>query len=172
MNAKLKKKLKKIKLLAMDFDGVHTDGRVYVDQNGKETVVCSRLDGMGLELLRRLTDVKACVISKEVNPVVTARCNKLKLHCHQGVDKADHKRKILDRVIQEHGITREEVIFMGDDVQDLGALEHAGLAVAVANARPEVKVVADYVTIASGGNGAIREVCDLILEARGIQKKI
>lgn len=155
----------------MDFDGVHTDGHVWTNQDGVEVVMASRLDGMGLEMLRRLTDVKACVISKEMNPVVTARCNKLKIPCVQGVDKGGDKLEILKKFMAEHGVEKDEVIYMGDDVNDIHAMEYVGLGIAVANARPEVKKVAKLVTVSSGGNGAIREICDMILKAKGADLK-
>lgn len=160
--------LRTIKLFAMDFDGVHTDGRVYASEDGKETVVCSRRDSMGLELLRRKTDIARVVISKEVNPVVAARCKKLKLPCHHGIDTGDDKLLILERVASELGIDQGAVAYMGDDVVDIAPMRWAGLAIAVGDAHPLVKQCAHIVTKAPGGNGAIREVCDLILTVRDI----
>ncbi len=157
-----------VRLFAMDFDGVHTDARVFTGQDGREMVVCSRKDGMGLEMLRRKTDVQACVISKEINPVVMARCKKLQLPCYQKVDTGDGKAKILQRVMKERGIAPEEVIYMGDDIVDIAPMKVVGIGVAVADAHPRVKEVASYVTSAQGGNGAIREVCEMILAAKGI----
>lgn len=168
MESALQDKLKRVKLLAMDFDGIHTDGRVFVDQHGIETVRCSRIDGMGLELLRRLTDVRACVISKEPNPVVAARCAKLKLPCHHNVDTGEGKMEILKRIAAEAGVAPEEILYMGDDVQDLAPMRFAGIAVTVPNGRPEVRAIARHVTVAHGGHGAIREICDLLLKSRGV----
>ena len=168
----LRKKFANIKLLAMDFDGVHTDGRVFTDQDGKETVVCSRRDGMGLEILSRTSEVKACVISKEANPVVTARCKKLEIPCVQNVDTGEGKLEILKRFVAEHGFASEEVIYMGDDIVDMAPMRYAGIGIAVADAMPKVREAADYVTSAFGGRGAIREVCELILEVKGIEAKL
>lgn len=171
MENSLKNKFVKVKLLVMDFDGVHTDGHVWTDEHSKETVMCSRLDGMGLEMLRRLSDVKAFVISKETNPVVAARCRKLKIPCEQAVDKGEGKLEILKRIVDENNCTSEAVAYMGDDVNDVHCMEYAGIGIAVANARPQAKTIASYVTEAYGGSGAIREVCDMILEAKGIELK-
>lgn len=164
---------KKIKLLAMDFDGVMTDGHVWTTgHEGVEMVMSSRIDSMGLELLRRLTDVKACVISKETNPVVQFRCDKLKLPCYQCIDKGEGKLDVLKRVMVEQNLKPEEVIFMGDDVTDITPMEFVSLPIAPANGRDQVKAVAVYVTKNSGGNGAIREVCELLLESRGQEIKL
>lgn len=168
----LKDKFAQVKLLVMDFDGVHTDGHVWTDEHGKEMVISSRLDGMGLEMLRRLTDVKAFVISKEENPVVSMRCKKLKIPCVQGVDKGEGKLEILKRIMGENGCVPEEAIYMGDDINDIPCIEFVGLGIAVINARPQVRALAAYTTIAAGGNGAIREVCDMILEAKGIKIRL
>lgn len=172
MDTSLKDKFFRIRLLAMDFDGVHTDGQVWTDEQGKESVMSSRLDGMGLEMLQRLTDVKVFVISKEINPVVAMRCKKLKIPCTQGVDKGEGKLEILQRIMGENECASDEVIYMGDDINDIPCLEFVGLGIAVANARQQTKAVAAHVTVATGGNGAIREVCDMILEAKGIEIKL
>ena len=167
MSEKFLENLRNVKLLAMDFDGVHTDGLVYTNQDGVEQVACSRVDSMGLELLRRLSDVKTCVISKEENPVVAARCRKLKITCCQSIDNGDGKLEILRRIMGESNLGNNEVIYMGDDVNDIPCIKEVA-GVAVANARPEVKEFARYTTLASGGRGAIREICDLILHAKDI----
>lgn len=171
ISKELREKFSKIKMLAMDFDGVHTDGRVFVDQDGRETVVCSRRDGMGLEMLRRKSDVKACVISKEANPVVSARCKKLELPCVQKVDTSEGKLDILKRFMAKHGLAPEEVIYMGDDVVDIAPMQYAGIGIAVGDAWPKTKEVAQYVTSAPGGRGAVREVCEIVLKAKGVEIK-
>ena len=162
------KKLKDVKLLAMDFDGVHTDGLVYMNEDGGEAVICSRVDGMGLELLRAHSDVKTCVISKEENLVVAARCRKLKIVCHQGIEGGEGKLETLKKIMSEDNLGNTEVIYIGDDVNDIPCLKEV-IGVAVANARPEVKKITQYTTAAFGGGGAIREICDFILEAKGIK---
>ena len=162
----------RVKLMVMDFDGVHTDGRVFTDQNGVESVVCSRRDGMGLELLSLETDVTCYVISKEINPVVTARCSKLKIKCAQGVNDGEEKSSIFNNLISKFGYSIEETLYMGDDVVDIPPMKIAGISVAVADAHYSVKEIASYVTCAPGGNGAIREICEIIIKAKsGLKKK-
>lgn len=150
------------KALVMDFDGVFTDDRVLVDQDGKEAVFASRSDGMGLGRLRKLTALKLLILSKEPNPVVTARGRKLAIEVRQGIDD---KLPELDRWLAEHGISRAETIYMGNDVNDLDCMKAVGFAVAPADARPEAKAVAAHVTEADGGKGALRELCEAIIAA-------
>lgn len=179
VNPEWREKVIGIKMLAMDFDGIHTDGCVYTDQKGVESVRCSRIDGLGLELLRKRTDIKLCVISKEVNPVVSRRCEKLKIPCVQQVDTGEGKVEILRRIMSETNLCAHQVLYMGDDVNDLPVfrflhefLTVSGIAVSVPNGRVQVQERADYVTEAFGGNGAIREVCEMLLAARGIEISI
>jgi N-acylneuraminate cytidylyltransferase len=158
---RLRRRLQAVQLLALDFDGVMTDNRVLVFEDGREAVLCSRGDGMGLDLLRA-TGIPILVISKEGNPVVTARCRKLKIPCEQGV--AD-KLPVLERAARERGVALSQVAFMGNDVNDLSCLRAVGLGIAPADAHPQVLRQADLITIAAGGVGAVREVCDLLMAA-------
>jgi len=152
--------LKDIRLLALDFDGVMTDNRVLVSQDGIESVLCNRGDGLGIERLRE-AGVTVVVISKESNPVVAARCNKLGIPCHHNVTD---KVAALRQVAAEHGVELERIAYAGNDLPDIACLQAAGVGVAVADAYPAVKTVADIVTRAAGGDGAVREICDMILE--------
>lgn len=154
----------KISLVAMDFDGVLTDNIVYVDENGVEKVATSRGDSMGIRLVREALPIEFIVISTEVNPVVTARCKKLKLEVYQGIKD---KPAVLRNVMQQKGISAEEIVFIGNDVNDLGCLDMAGYAVVPADAEPEVIRSADLVLNRKGGRGAVREFCDMILERFG-----
>ena len=161
--------LRRIRLFAMDFDGIHTtDALVYTDQNGIESVRCSRIDGMGLELIRTRTDIHLRVISREENPVVTARCQKLRIPCEQAVMTGEGKLQILQRIMQDLGFNREETLYMGDDINDLAILRFVAISITVPGGHHAVKSVCKYVTTAPGGRGAIREVCELLLQARGI----
>lgn len=152
----------RITLLALDFDGVMTDNAVYVAQDGQEWVRCSRGDGMGITLLRR-AGLPIWVISTEKNPVVKARCDKLKIGCIQG---CDDKTAVFRSFLQEHGHDPRSVVFVGNDVNDLGCLELAGCGVVVADAHPHVMPVADVILPERGGHGAVRAVCDAILAKR------
>lgn len=153
---------KRIELMVFDFDGVFTDNRVLVMQDGTEGVFCSRSDGMGLGMIRD-AGIKLLVISKEVNPVVSARCRKLGIPCIQG---ANHKGVILREEVNKLGIDLKRTAYMGNDINDLECLKIVGLPVCVADAYPEVKKVSLFVTKARGGQGAVREFCDFILNLK------
>ena len=155
-------RLATVRLAVFDFDGVFTDNRVTVDQDGRESVTCTRADGLGLEALRR-EGVEAMVLSTEKNPVVARRCEKLKLPCVHGV--AD-KWKALEEILRERGVEAARVLYLGNDVNDAGCLERVGVPVCVADSHPAVLPVARFITRRRGGDGAVREVCDLIVEAR------
>lgn len=146
--------------LIMDFDGVFTDNRVLVDQDGREAVLCNRSDGMGLEQLRD-RGLPMLVLSKEKNPVVAARCAKLKLACLQAID--DKAPALLDWCRERH-IDPEAVIYIGNDTNDLPCFALVGCAVAVADAHPAALAAADMVLTRAGGMGALRELTDLITE--------
>ncbi|MBW2409741.1 MAG: HAD hydrolase family protein [Deltaproteobacteria bacterium] len=149
--------IRKIRLIAFDFDGVFTDNLVYVFEDGREAVRCSRGDGMGLQKLKRL-GIEAIIISTEQNPVVTARAQKLKIRCLQ--DCRD-KRAELEKITQEMGISLAEVAFVGNDINDEACLTSVGMPIVVQDAHPDVLPLARYRTRKTGGNGAVREICDL-----------
>ncbi len=165
-------RLRKVRLFAMDFDGIHTDGLVMTNQMGTESVTCSRIDGLGLEILRNRTDICFCVISKESNPVVEWRCRKLQIPLVQAVLSGEGKLQILQRLAVTNFIIPEKVLYMGDDVNDLPCLKWAGVPITVPGSHPLVKDASIYETTAFGGRGAIREVCELILKARGLESAI
>ncbi len=154
--------LSSVRLLVLDFDGVLTDNRVIVHQDGTESVRCDRGDGLGIERLRRDGGIEAVVLSKEKNPVVAARCRKLSLKCFQGYDD---KLPRLARIAAERGLEPPEIAYVGNDVNDLEAMAWCGVSIAVADAVAEARAAADLVTRRPGGRGAVREVCDLLLAA-------
>ncbi len=150
-----------VRLVVFDFDGVMTDNRVWVDGEGHEYVAASRGDGMGLVRLRQ-AGVELMVLSTEVNPVVAARCRKLDIPYVQGIqDKAEALRSLLVK----RGLDPSQVVFVGNDVNDLACFEIAGCAAAPADAEPEVLRQADLLLSRRGGHGAVRELCDLLLES-------
>jgi YrbI family 3-deoxy-D-manno-octulosonate 8-phosphate phosphatase len=153
----LKEAIRKIRLVAFDFDGVFTDNMVYVLQDGSEAVRCNRSDGIGLQKLKRL-GIETVIISTESNPVVSARAQKLKIRCFQN---CEDKRKTLKNVIREFGISLDEVAFVGNDVNDQPCLNHVGLPIVVNDAHSDVVSTARYQTKNPGGHGAVREICDL-----------
>ena len=149
-----------IRLLVLDFDGVLTDNRVWVDQEGREIVAANRSDSLGINMLLQ-AGVETVVISMETNPIVTARCRKMKVPCIQG---ENDKATALKKLLMERNINAGEVIYLGNDVNDLPCFPLVGWAVAVADAMPEVTRHADLVLTRSGGYAAVRELCDLIIE--------
>lgn len=149
-----------VDLVVFDFDGVFTDNRVWVDQDGVESVACHRGDGMGLALLRT-KGIEAAVLSTETNPVVGERCQKLGLRYQQGLeDKAAAMRSLAE----EKQVDLKNTIYLGNDINDLECMKQAGFGVAVADSHPVVIAQADMVLKMRGGYGAVRELCDLIIQ--------
>lgn len=160
----LAKAIADVRMLVFDFDGVFTDNAVWVMQDGRELVRCSRADGMGVSLLKKaLPELRLFVLSTEVNPVVTARCQKLGLEAIQGVSD---KGRRLESLAQEAGVALKHVAYVGNDINDYECLRAVGLPVVVADAHPSVGGLGRFRTMAPGGHGAIRELCDLFLRVR------
>ena len=149
-----------IRLLVLDFDGVLTDNRVWVDQDGREMVAANRSDSLGIGLLRQV-GVETVVISTETNPVVAARCRKINIPCIQGIND---KATALNQLLLERKVNAKEVIFLGNDVNDLPCFPLVGWAVVVADGMPEAIRQADFVLARSGGHAAVRELCDMLME--------
>ncbi len=151
-----------VDLVIFDFDGVMTDNRVWVDENGREMVAAYRSDSMGLSQLRK-TGTDAMVISTEINPVVAARCRKMNLPFKQGVED---KASLLKQILEERRVSRERVIYVGNDINDLPCFPLVGCALVVADAQPAALRQADIILSRRGGYGAVREVCDLLLQKK------
>lgn len=157
-----KERIRALRFVAFDFDGVFTDNAVWISETGREWVRCNRYDGLGLSALRRL-GIGLTVVSSETNPVVGERCRKLKIDCVQSCeDKAAEVR----RLATEFGATLEETAFMGNDINDLPALTIVGLPVIVVDAHPSLKQSGYLQTTQPGGHGAVREFCDLVAGVR------
>ncbi len=154
----LEDRLRVVRLVAFDFDGVFTDNMVYVLQDGTEAVRCYRSDGIGLQKLQRL-GVETVIISTETNPVVTTRSRKLGIRCVQG---SEDKRVALDHLLEELGVSHAQTAYVGNDVNDLPCLTCVGVPIVVQDAHPDVIPHACYQTQMAGGHGAVREVCDLL----------
>jgi YrbI family 3-deoxy-D-manno-octulosonate 8-phosphate phosphatase len=153
----------RVAALVLDFDGVMTDNRVLVAEDGREAVACNRSDGLGLSELRK-TGLPVLVLSTETNPVVSARCRKLKVDCRQGV--AD-KRPVLMQWLADVGARPEETIFIGNDINDVECLSAVGCPIVVGDAYPAAKSRAKIVLKNAGGQGAVREAVDLIIAKLG-----
>lgn len=145
-----------------DFDGVHTDDRAYVDQDGRESVAVSRSDGMGVSLLRK-AGVPVLILSTEVNPVVAARARKLGVPVLHGLDD---KAAALRKWLADEGLDPARVAYVGNDVNDLGCLALVGWPIAVPDAHPRVLAAARIILARSGGAGAVRELCERILATK------
>jgi YrbI family 3-deoxy-D-manno-octulosonate 8-phosphate phosphatase len=151
-----------IKLIICDFDGVVTDNLVITDQDGRESVLASRSDSMHIKRLREM-GIEVVIISSEPNPVVMARAKKMGVEAIHNIGMQD-KGRVMREVLEQKNLKAENVIYVGNDLNDLPCFEIAGWSVAVADAYPEVIRAADYVLTKTGGHGAVRELCELILK--------
>ena len=152
---------KKIELIVCDFDGVITDNRVWVGQDGNESIAAYRSDSLRIKELREL-GIEVMILSSEPNPVVAARAKKMGVEAVHGVG-IHEKGRVMGEILESKNIIAENAIYIGNDLNDLPCFELAGWAVAVADAYPEVIRLADHVLTRAGGHGALRELCDLIL---------
>lgn len=161
--AALQKRLRSLRALVLDVDGVLTDGGLYYGPQGDALKKFNVKDGMGLRLLRE-AGFSLAIITGENTPVILRRAEKLKIaDVYVGVEE---KGRALSEFIASRKLSADQVAYMGDDVNDLPAMAVAGLPIAVADAVPEVRKAADWVTTRPGGEGAVREVCDAILASR------
>jgi N-acylneuraminate cytidylyltransferase len=152
---------KAIKMIICDFDGVVTDNLVITDQDGKESIVASRSDSMHIKKLREM-GIELMFLSSEINPVVMARAKKLGVEAMHGIGLQD-KGRVMRETLEQKNVKAENVVYIGNDLNDLPCFEIAGWSVAVADAYPEVLRAADHVLTKTGGHGAIRELCELVL---------
>ena len=154
---------RRIRLLVLDVDGVLTDGRIYLPATGDEIKVFDVRDGAGLVAVRR-AGIEIAIVSGRSSASVTRRAQELGIaRVQQGVHD---KRAAFETLLAAVGVSAAEVACVGDDTVDLPMLERAGLAIAVADAHPELRRAAHWVTSQPGGRGAVREVCDLLLTVR------
>lgn len=149
-----------VQALVLDFDGVFTNNKVFVFQDGREAVLCDRSDGLGINQLAK-NGLMILILSTESNPVVQARADKLGIPCLHGLQE---KGAILQDWLEERNIDPFQVVYVGNDINDLSCMALVGCAIAVADAHPRVLEAADLILKHNGGEGAIREVCELILE--------
>jgi len=154
--------MKEVRLVVFDFDGVMTDNRVRVHQSGEEAVWCHRGDGWGIARLKD-AGFEVLVLSTETNAVVAARCGKLKIESIQG---CEDKIAALQQLARERKVSAEDIVYVGNDVNDMACMRWVGWPIAVADALPEVRALAKWVTLSPGGNGAVREVADRLVSLR------
>ena len=151
-----------IKMVICDFDGVVTDNLVITDQDGRESVTASRSDSMHIKKLREM-GVEVMILSSEPNPVVMARAKKMGVEAIHNVGMQD-KGRVMREILAQKNVKVQNVVYLGNDLNDLPCFEIAGWSVAVADAYPEVLRAADHVLTKTGGHGAIRELCEIILK--------
>ena len=157
-------KAKRLKLLILDVDGVLTDGKLFFDNEGNEYKAFHARDGHGIKLLRQ-TGVEVAVISGRKSNSVALRMKNLGIeHVYQG---HENKQAAFNEIIEKIGVMPEQAAHVGDDLLDLPIMTRVGLAIAVADANFAVKQRADWCTTLPGGHGAVREVCDFIMQAQG-----
>jgi 3-deoxy-D-manno-octulosonate 8-phosphate phosphatase (KDO 8-P phosphatase) len=163
VDADIRDRAERIGLLCLDVDGTLTDGRLYFDSDGSELKSFSVLDGQGLTLLRRF-GFQVALITARHSLVAQKRGAELGLETHIGVKD---KLSCMDELAARHGLDRTRTAFVGDDLPDLDCLRAAGLAVAPAGAHPWIAEIVHWRTRARAGEGAVREVCDVLLAAQG-----
>jgi len=169
MDAALKERASKIRMLVLDVDGVLTDGKLYFDHTGNEMKAFNTRDGMGMKALQRV-GIEVAVITGRKSQTVTHRMAQLGIqHVYQG--REDKLEAFLD-LLEISGLDAQQVCFAGDDWIDLPVLLRAGLAVSVADAEDRVKQQAHWITRRDGGDGAVREICNLILAAQEKEQTI
>ncbi|SDL59562.1 3-deoxy-D-manno-octulosonate 8-phosphate phosphatase (KDO 8-P phosphatase) [Modicisalibacter muralis] len=153
-----------IRLLVLDVDGVMTDGQLYFQADGQEIKAFSTQDGQGLKLLRR-AGVEVALITGRESPMVARRAAALGIqHVFQG---RDDKLDVLQTLIQRLHMTLDQVAYCGDDLPDLAPISRAGLGISVPNAPSYIREHADWITERRGGHGAVREICDGLLDMQG-----
>ena len=150
----IQKKIKDVRYIAYDFDGVMTDNRVLVDQDGKEAVFVNRGDGYAIARFKKM-GIKQVIISTEKNPVVAARANKLGITVLYGVDD---KGSAMCDFCNREGISADEVFYIGNDLNDMSAFRLAGIKGAPRDAEKEVLEIADWISAKDGGRGVIRDL--------------
>lgn len=164
MPDKLLQKIERIRLLALDVDGVLTDGRLYFLPDGGEIKVFNSLDGQGLKMLQR-SGVMVALITGRSSTAVARRAAELGIrHLHQG---SEQKLPVFDGLLEQLELDYSQAAFMGDDLPDLPLIRRAAVGMTVVNAHPLVRQSADWQSSLAGGQGAVREACDLIMQTQG-----
>ena len=149
-----------VDFVILDFDGVLTDNRVYVFEDGREAVACNRADGWGIRQLRE-AKIEVIILSTEANPVVSMRAKKLGIEC---IQQCDDKKSAVVGLIEKHSLDPSRVMYVGNDTNDLEAMRLVGHRVAPADAHPVIRSIATTVVAARGGEGVVREIADALLE--------
>lgn len=164
MTDALQEKIRRIRFLILDVDGVLTDGGIIFDEDGRETKRFDVRDGHGMKMLMRC-DVEIILLTGRKSKVVEHRARDLDIsQVYQGVW---NKLEVFEEILRNNNLTGQEVAFVGDDVVDVPVLRRVGVSFAVADAVEEVKKVVHYISENPGGKGAVREICEIIMKAKG-----
>ena len=164
----IRERAARVRLVCFDVDGTLTDGRLILGERGEEYKVFHSRDGQGMVMLRE-AGLHVGVISGRSSPVVAERMASLGIQfLYQG---ASAKTPVFENLLRELSLTPPQAAFIGDDLPDLAVMRQVGLAIAVADAHPEIRRQAHWITQLGGGKGAAREVCDLILDSHGLLEK-
>jgi len=151
--------LEDIDAFIFDFDGVLTNNLVHLDQNGKESVSCSRADGLAFDVLRKL-DKPVFILSTENNPVVTMRARKLKIPVVQGVD---NKVEAIKKLVNKNSYNLKNILYVGNDLNDYLVMQLCGYTICPADSHSKIKEISDVVLKTNGGNGVVRELLEDLL---------
>ncbi len=165
---KLKEKIKKIKFLLLDVDGVLTDGRIIYDSHGRDSKFFDVHDGLGVYLLGRM-GIKTILITAKSSKCIKPRALDMKVEAVY--ENILPKTRVYERVKEKYGLKDADICFVGDDLVDLCVFRVVGVPIATRNAAGELKKAAFYITKKSGGRGAVREVAELILKSKGLWSK-
>jgi 3-deoxy-D-manno-octulosonate 8-phosphate phosphatase (KDO 8-P phosphatase) len=164
MKKNLREKLKNIKMLILDVDGVMTDGRVIMDDSGREIKNFDVRDGHGIKLIQRY-GIEVALLTGRKSEAVKHRARDLEIK--EVYQKVFNKKEVFAEILRKNKLESSEAAFIGDDIVDIPVLKAAGFSVAVADALDIVKKTVHYVTQNKGGHGAVREVCEMLLQAQG-----
>ena len=157
--------MENIEAIVFDFDGVLTDNKVYLDQDGKESVSCSRADGLAFDVLRKLNKT-AYILSTEKNPVVTARAEKLKIPAIQGI-----KNKVdgVEQLSMKESFSLKNTLYIGNDLNDYRVMQLCGYSICPADSHQKIKEISTIILKTSGGHGVVRELLEDVFELDFIQ---
>ena len=169
MAKNIKALFKRIKLLIVDVDGVLTRGEIIYDDKGREMKVFNVKDGLGIFLLNKV-GIKTVILSAKNSSILTKRAKDMRVA--EVIGGVLPKEKHLSRIQKKYKIKLDEICFVGDDLIDLGMIKRVGLGIAVFDALDSVKKAASYVTKKKGGQGAVREVVDLIIKHKNLESKV
>lgn len=165
VTTEIRERASKIRLVAFDVDGILTDGRLILGDKGEEFKAFYTQDGQGLVMLLN-AGFELAIITGRKSPVVVQRMQELGIkHVYQGISD---KLSVFEKILEDLGLTADQAAYMGDDLPDLPVIKFVSLGITVADAHPFVQQHADLQTQKRGGRGAVREVCDLIMDAQGL----